>query len=1168
MATHKRRKAARPAEAQPPETSPQALALQLPPVPFQFRDPRQQRIYDRLSSLVAAGPARFWRDACAIMEGETGVVLDSASHIVGHLLREIESAIRDVLEQLVPSTSWPSRELDKAHFGEISAILAALDVDPEKESWAKIWLSTSTRAGAFRLDQIAHRKSLELPRPVDSEFRRLWDQMGDIFDVVLDRFETKYLKVFEALDRLLKKPKPTNSDLEELKLHIPNNYVARSYFFEKLRYGDWLLPLKSYGFFDDPPGRERDQETDRWVSPMWPQLRYLARMAEVIPQAIHEIVMGMPDTDNASVNADLAEAATAKAMPAPLAADLSPRVLAWIESAAGLFDPERLSAFIVRLAGEGQAQAGLRVAQSLLALEADPHATAAAAQGKLYLSPGPQARLSEAEYQAVARSCIPALVKSAAMPTLEWLSTLLDDAISLSQRPDATDAWDMSRWWRPAIESDAGSISYALPNFLTSTIRDAAIEIGTAHPEEIAPTIDLLEKHPRHVFYRLVLHLLRILPSSPKDLIIARLTERDRFFTEGVWRETALLMREHFRDLSTADQARILSWIDEGPRFEKAAPSTVQGLVSPPTDEEKVHATREWQLRRLEPIREALPAEWRRRYEALVSEMGESKQFELPKRGMEEATWVGPTSEITADELRDSTVEAIVDRLRIRPPGGPPSGHSPHGLARELTSVVAADPERFAMDSNQFRGLDPTYVRGLLFGLTQAAKQKRQFSWTPVLSLCQWVVSQPRELPERQSEHPELDTGWGWTRKTVAGLLSAGFEVGPSEIPFDLRKSSWDVLGILAEDPEPTLQDEVHDERMDPVTHSINTVRGEALHAIIRYAVWVRRYLSTDAGQRGRTIGLEKMREVAQVLVKHLDPTHERTLTIRSIYGMWFTQLTWLDRKWTKKHASRIFPRSDRQRRLRDAAWEAYIAFSEAYGLAFGILRSEYRRSVEEINQIDPNRPRPFPTSPAGRLCEHLMVLYWQGEIAFEDPDRLLDLFFEKAPDQLRGYAIESIGRWLRHSPSSVPPEVLERLSALWTRRLSAAQSASVPSAHSNELAAFGWWFSSGKFEDRWALTQMGNVLVLIGKIEPMMYVMERLADLADDLTPTALNLLKLIIKGDKRGFVILTRREPVRVILAKAIRHPDPARRQATDLINSLSTRGHLEFADLLSST
>jgi hypothetical protein len=146
------------------------------------------------------------------------------------------------------------------------------------------------------------------------------------------------------------------------------------------------------------------------------------------------------------------------------------------------------------------------------------------------------------------------------------------------------------------------------------------------------------------------------------------------------------------------------------------------------------------------------------------------------------------------------------------------------------------------------------------------------------------------------------------------------------------------------------------------------------------------------------------------------------------------------------------------------------------------------------------------------------MVLYWHGDIAFEDPDRLLDLFFEKAPDQLRGYAIESIGRWLRHNPSPVPEEVLVRLTSLWTRRLNAAQSASVPAAHSNELAAFGWWFSSGKFEDRWALTQTGNVLALIGKIEPMVYVMERLADLADDLTQTALNLLKLIIMGISAG--------------------------------------------------
>ncbi len=1172
MAARKRRNQKPQGQFRPRKTSPPQPEPDTPPTPFQFREPRQQRVYDRLFNLVAPGPARFWRDACAIMEGEIGIALDSTSHIVGHLLREIESAIRDVLEELVPSSPQPStgskKQAGKGHLQEISAILAALDVDPEQEPWAKAWLSVGEEKSKFKLHQVAHRQSLDLPRPVGPEFKKFWDEMGGVFDVVLDRFEAKYLKVFESLDKLREKPIPPKEDLEKLRDHLPNNYVARSYFFEKLDQPAWLLPLKGYGFFDHPREKEYDPENDRWVSPVWPQTSYLARMAEKDPQTVHDIAVDIPDTDNASINSDLAEAAMAKAMPPALAADLTPRVLAWVESSSALIDPKKVGAFIGYLAEGAQAQAALRIARSFLAVAPHRRAITAAVQGTtLYLPPGPQIRIGEAEYEEVVRLSVPALVRADGMGTMEWLCELLDDAISLSQRPSAEDAWDMSPTWRPAIDSDAGFVSYAIPNLLVSTIRDAAVQIATLHPRQVRPVVDLLEKRHRHVFHRLALHILRIVPGSAKDLITARLTEHDRFSTEELWRETGLLMREHFANLSPGDQAKILSWIDEGPHFESVDASEEGSLiVSAPTNDEKAHLTKEWQLQRLEPIHNLLPPEWRDRYDELVSELGEPRQFESPTMGMGETTWVGPTSEISADALRSSSVEVIIERLRNRPPSGPPMGHSPEGLARELSPVVAADPERFATQSNLFRGVDPTYVRGVLMGLSEAVKQKRPFSWQPVLSFCQWIVAQPRELPGRLSEHPDLDTGWGWTRKTIAELMSTGLAEGPMEIPFGLRQACWDILLSLTEDPEPTLEDETRHEGMDPATLSINTTRGQAMHAVVRYALWIRRHLSNRAKAGDRAlIGFGDMQEVREVLDRHLDPALEPTLSIRSIYGWWFVSLTWLDSDWARTRASSVFPKDSQWRRLRDAAWDAYITFTNPYRPAFELLRGEYRHYAGQIDQVDTNRMRALPTSPAARLCEHLMILYSQGLITLADHDRILNLFFEKAGGELRGHAIESVGRWLRE-PAPVPTEVLDRLKDLWTWRTHEARNAPVPAAHATELAAFGWWFASGKFDDHWALAQMEAVLGLVGRIEPEGSVLARLADLSADMMSEVLNALELIIRGDARGWVVLTRREPIRTILTKALQSPDPISRRATELINRLSARGHHVFSDLLS--
>lgn len=73
----------------------------LPHEPFRFRDSRQQQIYKRLL-LIGPGPAAYFRDACQIMEGNSN--LDAATHLVAHLLREVENALRAVLESIVPSS--------------------------------------------------------------------------------------------------------------------------------------------------------------------------------------------------------------------------------------------------------------------------------------------------------------------------------------------------------------------------------------------------------------------------------------------------------------------------------------------------------------------------------------------------------------------------------------------------------------------------------------------------------------------------------------------------------------------------------------------------------------------------------------------------------------------------------------------------------------------------------------------------------------------------------------------------------------------------------------------------------------------------------------------------------------------------------------------------------
>src|SRR5437660_8268252 len=109
---------------------------------------------------------------------------------------------------------------------------------------------------------------------------------------------------------------------------------------------------------------------------------------------------------------------------------------------------------------------------------------------------------------------------------------------------------------------------------------------------------------------------------------------------------------------------------------------------------------------------------------------------------------------------------------------------------------------------------------------------------------------------------------------------------------------------------------------MDPATYSINTTRGEVMHALVRYAWWVRLHLEKESGGKARAArGFDEMPEVRSVLEKHLDAVLEPSIAIRAVYGQRFGTLYFLDRNWAMANINRIFPRDGARKELGDVAW-------------------------------------------------------------------------------------------------------------------------------------------------------------------------------------------------------------------------------------------------------
>ncbi len=193
-------------------------------------------------------------------------------------------------------------------------------------------------------------------------------------------------------------------------------------------------------------------------------------------------------------------------------------------------------------------------------------------------------------------------------------------------------------------------------------------------------------------------------------------------------------------------------------------------------------------------------------------------------------------------------------------------------------------------------------------------------------------------------------------------------------------------------------------------------------------------------------------------------------------------------------------------------------------------------------------------------------MLYGGGKIGLAD--ELLQLYFSKISDQISGHVIVLIGMGLRNQQNALPHDVMDRFKAFWEWRLENAKGAGGVGIRSSELAGFGRWFVSGKFDDEWAVPQLKATLELSGKTDVDHLVVEYLAALSAHMPLAAVECLDLIVEADKEGWSILGWRQHARTILVSALHSGDPtAVELARALINRFDARGFAEFRDVLNS-
>lgn len=975
------------------------------------------------------------------------------------------------------------------------------------------------------------------------EFRRQFS----IFERTVLTLGQGFFATVADLDDLIRTATPDQIDSVIAHLGHIEHY---RYFFERLEDPAWILPFQSKGIFRKPPPIEQG------LTPRWAASEYLVRVADrASPSTVIDVLLEIASalrkesSPNPFVIRDIINASIK--LPVLQAARIVPHLKTWVLLPDGMFFWRRLGVFTQYLAEGGKTEEALSLLSSLLSIERPRKDDSEF----MYRSVKPRINLSD--YRQIIDERVPALVQSIGRPIFDILCDALEKAAKLSRRSHHLDEWDdNSISWCPVISGDGPHDHDDVATILVSALRCAAEVLVKERSQDVPTLLEHFNARRWLIFRRFALHFLQYVPPTKREFLAAKLTERALFNEKGLRPEYDRLLEVSFVKLTHDEKQTILGWIEDGPPdLQSRIDRWTQLYGHSPTLEQINDYKRRWQWERITPLRAELPDDWAQRYRELVDEFGQPTP--TPNNGDVRSTGSTEHPSPSQDELARYTPEDLRHYLTSWQPDArafPRPSRS--DLAQVLTSIVSLDPTKYAPNVECWKGLDPTYVHGIIRGFVKALEKNRTVAWAGVLDLCAWVLEQPTEIGERNVEDWGTDSDWSGSRWWIVELLRAGFQNETLGIPFEFREKAWTILKILTNDPDPRSEDEQDDVgRPDQSMHrAVNSIRGRAMEVVMFYPQWVRRQIPSTDGERLPT-------EAREILDIRLDRNNDSSLAIHSLYGRWFPWIWIVDPQWATASVTKIFVGAEQAYWL--AAWNGYICFNDAYDEVFAVLQPAYARAIDAL-QSPASAEDDTRDLRERRLAAHLMTFYWRGYYPLEEQEGFVKNFYLKANDKIRAEATEFVGRSLARTEGSVEQTVLRRIHRLLEWRLE--ETLTDPEAHKQELKAFGWCFSSMKFERAWAISSLIRIVEKTGGIDPAFLVLEHLPEYASDFPNEVIHCASLLVEDQSSHVELLGWNDDLRRILEKTREHPSREIHTARNrLIEMLGRLGHLTYRDLL---
>lgn len=925
---------------------------------------------------------------------------------------------------------------------------------------------------------------------------------------------------------------PTVEQVKETLRRIPTPQLRRA-FYEGLKNPFWLEPLRKEGAFLNPPPRIT-MDDGSTGDPYWPEIEYVVRVANQAPHVAVDILLGLKDSDNAWVRRALF--AIGAAVPASEAARLKPVLKAWVESGFGWrTDPREMVDFAVNLIAGGERKTGEWVANALFRPGANGD------------SRKPDFVLEEYWYEAGLPKVVEALGAAGLPMVLGWL-------IEYEKLAGQLDGGSFSR---PSIR-ERRDMHRDVEDALIDAVRDLAIAAVIASPgDTVALLLGVNSMLTRRIAMFATTAALADV-SNGSDALPELIDVARRLLFDSLSNEERC--RVDFAELAREVARHEPSALDPLVEFIKAGPALRAGELrerlrrdedesDAETEARVAEFTTRWEHRWLASVgAAALP-------DVLVARLAELEEqlgaIEDPLRPPFMITsWTGPNSPLAQDQMAGMSPEELVSHLETWHDHGDGWGPEPshEGQARELTTLVSANPQSLAGAKGLVRRLRPTYLRAILSAWAAAFKANLNIDWEQVLETLRGVLTHRDELDfPREGGDMDDDPDFSWAKKEAVRLLTDLLKkTNPPRVPAETLQHLADQLMDLADSEAAwaTYAAEDRESSMDPMTLSLNwqwPIHVRGLTVLVGYGP------TASWNERARAALLAELQRP--------DPRG----AVHAVIGESLGRLLNADETWMKSCMSDWFGDAAGIDRGQQIALSTAMAIHHYHRALFGLLTPSMLAALKLPDPIADGWKH-HNSTPTQRIGEWAVKALIYGHADWTDP--VVVSYFGTAEGRDRGAALGHVAWEFMHA-KTVDDSIRVRFADVWDARMAHVEANPSDSA---ELREFHWVVRSGKFEAEWWLPRLKRSLELDAELATERYMIGKDIAKAADVDPrAALDVTKLLIgtRQDQGLTLHELSRNAVPMVIARALATgDDQLKADATVLMNELGEAGHFDLA------